>query len=412
MLLYVAFCANFLPTDLPNNMPTKIAAPSGVWIENRTGRKSPFLVCWRDPLTKKPKSLSFKKSAHAQNYKNFLVREQQNHGREILHFNPIEWKEWLSFRNQLEAISPDLSPNDLLEHYRRSFSDGPADKLSTQDVAQEFIEHTKQRWERQLIGRDRYIHVKNNIGRFSDSFERILFREIQTDDINEWLDDLSQYFGGVTLKNHIKDVRSLYRWALDRRKANSNPAALVEAPLVAHKEKRPMPVSDAKKLLKLNFQTNPEGIGRLVCEMFAGLRYSSASRLQKSDINFEDKGILLPAAKLKTGIRSGRRHYITGLPDTLWEWLKLTPEECWSMSVREYLKWKSTAFQRAKVSHPANILRHTAATYLLYATQDPPKVSAILCHRDSNLLWNTYKGNATERAGKEYLSLTPQKVLN
>lgn len=392
-------------------MPTKKKTSAGIWITHRPKRKSSFLVCWRDPITKKQRSLSFPTKPNAENYKKFLTQAQKEHGNDILRFNPDTWRKWLAFEEQLLEIDPNLTPNDVLEHYKQTFNRGPSDKLTTFTIASDFIEHTKQRWERGLIGKDRYTHVKKNIGRLAEAFDRTPFQQLEPEDLNEWLDDLSEYHADTTVRNHFKDLKSLYLHCLKHGKIRSNPVELIEAPFVAHKEHKPMPIAQAKQLLKANFQANPIGLGRLACEMFAGLRTSSAGRLEKKDINFEDKGITLPAAKLKTGIQTGIRHYITGLPAPLWEWLKLTPKECWEMTEKQYATWKSNAFTTAKVPHPPNIIRHTAATYLLYATQDPPKVSAILCHKDSDLLWNTYKGNATERAGKEYLALSPKKVL-
>jgi hypothetical protein len=43
----------------------------------------------------------------------------------------------------------------------------------------------------------------------------------------------------------------------------------------------------------------------------------------EADVNFADKGITLPAAKLK--IR--KRHYIDGLPENLWPWLNAAPRK-------------------------------------------------------------------------------------
>src|SRR5690606_11556432 len=94
-------------------------------------------------------------------------------------------------------------------------------------------------------------------------------------------------------------------------------------------------------------------VGRLALEAFVGLRFSSGCRLEKSDINFADRGILLPKAKIKTK----KRHYIDQLPDQVWEWLKVTPAACWDLTARQYMELKSNLFIEAGVPHPHNCLR-------------------------------------------------------
>ena len=146
-----------------------------------------------------------------------------------------------------------------------------------------------------------------------------------------------------------------------------------------------------------------ELVPRLALEAFAGLRFSSAFRLERGDINFADKGIHLPAHKLKTG----RRHYIDGLPANLWKWLALETPATWSMTPRNYRRLKSEVFDRAGVRHPANCLRHSFCTFHVAAFKNPGLTATLLCHRNQSLLWSNYNGRAKQADGIAYFKLAP-----
>jgi hypothetical protein len=152
-------------------------------------------------------------------------------------------------------------------------------------------------------------------------------------------------------------------------------------------------------------------LGRLALETFMGARFSSGYRFSKEDINFEERGIMLPAEKLKEGMESGVSHYVDtnnfpGL-EILWDWLAITPDECWDFTPRQYMELKSQVFVAAGVPHPHNCLRKSFATYDLAAHRNPGRTAYILAHVDEKELWNDYKGNATTAAGKLYQTISP-----
>jgi integrase len=142
----------------------------------------------------------------------------------------------------------------------------------------------------------------------------------------------------------------------------------------------------------------------LALEAFAGLRFSSALRLEKTDIKFEGRGILLPAHKIKTR----RRHYIDGLPENLWSWLEVATPACWAMQSSEWMHMKTRLFTDAGVPHPRNCLRHSFCTYHVAAYKDPGKTATILCHRNQQKLWSNYNGVARASDGNSYFTITPQ----
>ena len=79
------------------------------------------------------------------------------------------------------------------------------------------------------------------------------------------------------------------------------------------------------------------------------------------------------------------------------------------MTLRQYATAKAAAFTRAKVPHPHNCLRHGFASYHVAAIKDPSKTSVIMCHTSAKLLWDVYRGIASEADGKAYFAIMPGK---
>lgn len=139
---------------------------------------------------------------------------------------------------------------------------------------------------------------------------------------------------------------------------------------------------------------------------FAGIRFSSAQKLAKEDVKLEDMGIGLPADKIK----SKRGHYIDGLLENLWSWLKFAGEKQWQIRQSQWMHLKSKVFAEAKVEHPRNILRHSFCTYHVAHLKNPGHTATILCHRSQAKLWSNYFGRGTTADGKRYFEITPQSV--
>jgi hypothetical protein len=111
-------------------------------------------------------------------------------------------------------------------------------------------------------------------------------------------------------------------------------------------------------------------------------------------------------------LKTKKRHYIDGLPGQVWEWLAVTPEACWDLTARQYMELKSRLFVEAGVPHPHNCLRHSFCTYDVAAHKNPGRTAYILCHRNQDLLWDRYKGNAKEADGVTYQAITPGKAAS
>jgi len=228
--------------------------------------------------------------------------------------------------------------------------------------------------------------------------------DLTPSEIREWLNALP--FGEVTKRNHYKRVRAFFTWARMEGLATVNPCEGIRSPAREVDDVSVLSVEDTAKLFKTANKLRPQMCARLALEAFAGLRFSSAARLVKADVNFADKGITLPAAKLKTR----KRHYIDGLPENLWKWLRTTPEEAWALTERQYLALKSEAFRLAGVRNPGNVLRHSFCSYHVAMHKDAARTAVILCHASPSTLYQHYKGRATASDATRYFEISPSRA--
>jgi site-specific recombinase XerD len=186
-------------------------------------------------------------------------------------------------------------------------------------------------------------HAKMDMRRFVQQFGTRLLA-ITPDEIRAWLAALP--YAAVTKRNHYKRVSAFYTWARLEGLASANPCENVRSPARDSDDVSVLKLADAKELFRTARKLRPQVCARLALEAFAGLRYSSAARLVKADINFADRGITLPAAKLKTR----KRHYIDGLPENLWKWLRAAPDEAWALTERQYLSLSKARPSDSQVS--------------------------------------------------------------
>lgn len=68
---------------------------------------------------------------------------------------------------------------------------------------------------------------------------------------------------------------------------------------------------------------------------------------------------------------------------------------------------RPTTEQAAQFEAMHNVLRHSFATYHLAACKDAAKTAVLLTHRNPSMLYQFYKGRASEAEGKAYFEIGP-----
>lgn len=387
----------------------------GVWHIDRPGRPSPFGVQWRetewDPAAgggtgaevERRKTKFFetaeKRDAHAAN-----LRRQRKRG--TLHtatrFEIDEWRAFAAATNATPWTEVVAGWRAWQMHTGVKQCDVTVAKAVEDAIAAAELLAAK---EVPDLSPDSLRQKRHKLNLFADQFGHLFLHQVEAQEVEAWIDDFDDVRTEATFNNYRKHIRALFSAYRESGMIQSNPIDGVRKRDDSTDAIGILTPEETAHLFQFCAKSDRYRcvIGRFALEAFVGLRFSSGCRLEKKDINFEDRGVLLPKRKLKTR----KRHYIDGMPAQVWDWLAITPDDCWDLEPRRYMQLKSSAFIEAGVPHPKNCFRHSFCTYDVAAHKNPGRTAYFLCHEDQDLLWSRYKGNATEAAGKLYQSITP-----
>jgi len=389
----------------------------GVRLIERPGRPNPYGVQWREKiwnekrgrLVSAPKTLFFPTSA-ARDEKAGEMRSLRRGRMLVASISRAEIEEYRAIKAAIE----EAPWQNVVAGWRAHLMSAGLKPciLKVEQAVKEYLEESQRLNLEGKLSPDTYRHKRHKLTLFAEQFGHLTLDAVTAREIETWIDDFDEVGSDYTFDNYRKYVSALYGHFVASKTVRDNPCAQIKGRSDGIGEVRIISVAQAAQLFHTALNYRDEhgdakfmpAIGRLAMEAFVGLRFSSGCRLEKSDINFADHGVLLPKRKLKTK----RRHYIDGMPDNVWTWLKITPEDCWHLSPRLYMELKSQLFEEASIPHPHNCLRHSFATYHVAAFKNPGLTAYLLCHRNQDLLWEHYKGNAKDEEGKAYFTITPQ----
>jgi site-specific recombinase XerD len=366
--------------------------PRGIRYSYRTDRvATPFFLHWRDGHDRR--SAAYPSEAAREKAARALAEKRSEHGADVLTFDPKEWRVWMAFKDVIGDAEPLQVAHEWVSARQKA---GVIASITVRDASDRYLRARAA----DGIANATLAHAKMDMGRFVQQFgDKTL--SITPDELRTWIATLP--FSEVTKRNHYKRVSAFYTWARMEGFATSNPCESLRSPARDADDVSVLSEEDTSKLFATALKLRPQVCARLALEAFAGLRFSSAARLVKADLNFPEKGITLPAAKLKTR----KRHYIDGLPENLWKWLRAAPDEAWTLTERQYLGLKGDVFRLAGVINPGNVLRHSFCSYHVAKHKDAARTAVILCHASPRTLYQHYRGRATSADAAKYFAIAP-----
>lgn len=377
-------------TQLAQKLPRGITV--GRWHD---GRAKAFFV-----RHGRPRKYSSFMSEDARNaFANGLCTDIEKSARQMQEFSLAGWQDFQAFRVRT-GFAP-LSNIELVWNERRGTLH--LDKTVGQAIDQ-FLTFR----DGEGLAADSVRHTRTILTRFASHFGSRNLTDLTADHIREWLAALEKrhHFESVTLRHHRKDVNTFFGRAVKEGWALKNPCEAVTPPKIDRDgDVTCWSLREAFDFFKAN-RKSPI-VGKLALEAFAGLRCSSAAKLVRGEIVFEEKGLALAPGKHK----SGRRYYVDGFPDNLWAWLGEAKDGPWVTNLSTYNLRKQHAFLASGRKNPGNVMRHSFCTFHVAAFKDVAKTAVLLTHRSPSTLYQHYKGRGvSEVQGKAYFAITPKAV--
>lgn len=361
--------------------------------------KQPYAVQWRVDGKRKTKTFDTKEKRLA--FAQELAGAGKDHGLAAYRLNEGEAREWRAFRALIGTVADLSAVADCWLKHKEAAS-RPA--LS---VKQAVVEYTAAK-EAEGISAAAVSHYGPIFDRLEEGLGERDVASVKAAEIAEWM--AAQDGSHHTRRTRFARVRALFNWLAETDRLDASPFRGMKPPKVPHSEVEILTLAQSQKLFADNAtneggepvdQERRETLGRLALEAFAGLRNDTAAQIVAAEI--ETNGLRIPAAKIKTA----QPQFLDSLPANLHAWLNWSQPEKWTMTKRKYAKAKESAFTRARVPHPHNCLRHGFASYHVAAFKNPSATSVILCHKSAKLLWDVYRGIATEPDGKAYFGILP-----
>lgn len=385
--------------------------PRGIRIFESPGpRPSPYGVSWSVRVWDAAKGATVREVKHqffpTKELRDARASELAKEKRQgvTLSIGRSETNEWTAFK---QAIG-DADWRDVVGAW---LAHRQAHKLTQSDVTvgervETHLKRLEKLVERSELAVDSYRQRKHKLQLFAERLGPNRIGAVDTEHVRTWLDSMPLNEAG-TYNNYRKIVYGFFEEAKIDRLIHENPVERIKP---RREIAKPVGILSPQQVAQLMWYAMTHDrykvcLWRLSLEVFAGIRFGSALRLERGDVKVADKGIVHPAASIKTT----KRQYVEGFPENLWKWLAVAPDDS-DLSTRQYLQRKSELFIAANVPHPHNCLRHTFPTMHLAAYSNPGLTALLLCHRSQQKLWSNYKGNATKAEGLLFMAITPESA--
>jgi integrase len=245
----------------------------------------------------------------------------------------------------------------------------------------------------------RYVRdLRSRLGQFAYRFGTAKMTEVEVGQIDDWLHGLK--IGPVSRNTMRLRISTLFEYCIGRKFCTANP---VEHVAVSKAVDKAPGILTPDQFARLLSESTEDTLPVNAIGGFAGLRSSELERLDWREVHFESGLIEVTADKAKT---SKRR--LVKIEPCLAQWLepyrgrsgRVAPAGL-EMRLRKDRK-------RAGINvWPSNALRHSFCSYHLAVFEDAGKLATQMGHRNSALIYNTYRELVRPEVAKRWWSITP-----
>ncbi len=219
--------------------------------------------------------------------------------------------------------------------------------------------------------------------------------------IEAWFD--SRLEAPATRSSNLGRLSSLFAFAARRGYLTENPVRRIEKVFTEPNPPKTLTPDQAEHVLRFAQEHMPRFVPWLALAMFAGVRPEELDKLSWSNVDLERGIVTVDAAASKV-----RRRRAMPLPSAAVEWLRLGGDlPITRISRRRYIRKLRDSLNLA--AWPQDVLRHTAASYLLAEHQDAGKVALWLGNSPKILLAH-YQELIGKDAAQKFWAIRPASL--
>lgn len=205
---------------------------------------------------------------------------------------------------------------------------------------------------------------------------------------------------GQTLNGYRADWAAFFQWCLERQYCAENPGARLEPHQIRGGLPEFLPAPLIASFLGELERHDPALIPFYSLNFFLGIRDAELRRMD-GDMVGPDLVRVTPEHAKTGAMRLLEPH------ETARQWIEAYPPRGPLVQTNHRYRAIAIRDRLGKPHWPQNGGRHAAATYCLAWWEDAARVAYMLGHRNTDLLYTTYRGLATKDEAKAYMAIRP-----
>lgn len=366
---------------------------------------------------------SFKKRADAEAELSRLARIKDLHGSTMAGLTSVELAEIVTAKERLRSAGMTIS-----EAAEFAIQHGKAirERLLLPELVRRFLLSREEMQVSTIYGK----MLRSSLGDLAKTYPTTPAHELTPSQVKAW--NKREGWGWKARNNYLGYVSAMYEWAMAPTQgfARVNPCVGVERdPRGKNGNRASLTVQQAQELLRAaQAQENWRVLAYVVLGMLCGIRPDEMQRegFTWACVSLDDKTVRLSEAIVKTG--PGR---VVDLTEQAASWLRLIPAELrtgpvippknWRMvwlRFRYDLGWRVASdkvirkqclppIEAVHSEWPADVLRHTYASYHYAQHQNANLLAAQMGHTSARMIEAHYRAIRTRAEAGLFWSITP-----
>ena len=302
-------------------------------------------------------------------------------------------------RNARNLLPEGISLTAAADFYRRN-----NETLATGLLLDEAITQFLAEKERGGLRQKTVQGLRAHLNRLSRGHSGSVLRDLSGPVLIQWLDTIG--VAGVTRNNYRRSLGNFFRWCVRVNYLAKDPTLAITTAKTDQQLPTLLTVQQTRALLRTTRVLDSPLLPYQTLACFAGIRPTELARLHQDDIDIKNGYIHVTSAASKTR----QQRYVAILP-VLRKWLDAYPIT--GPIAPPNLRKRLTKVRRGAglLPWPADVMRHSFATYHLAHFQEPGKTALELGHsRSLDMLYNNYRSLATPAQAEDYFASTPDQL--